>query len=60
MAVVGAGTQLINAIGIGSAILTTVGFIQGQIPEGAPAQGARVKIKGITSPLAYAAIQLIP
>jgi hypothetical protein len=39
-------TAIVNAIGIGSAILTTVGFLQSNIAGTAPPEGSTVKIKG--------------
>jgi hypothetical protein len=42
-------TAIVNAIGIGSAILTTVGFLQSNIAGNAPPEGSTVKIKGTRS-----------
>lgn len=50
-----AAAGIINAIGIGSAILTTVGFLQSNVPGSAPPEGATVKIKGTNS---FATLQI--
>lgn len=55
-----AAAGIVNAIGIGSAILTTVGFLQGNIPDSAPPEGATVKIKGTRPIVAPSTVQFIP
>lgn len=42
-------TAYVNAIGIFGSLLTTIGFIQSNIPANADPQGATVAIKGKTS-----------
>jgi hypothetical protein len=52
-------TGIVNAIGIGSAILTTVGFLQSNIAGSAPPEGSIVKIKGTGPILTLFTIQFI-
>jgi len=46
---------VVDAIGVGSALLTTVGFLQANIAASAPPEGSTVKIKG-TRPTAASTI----